>query len=216
MATFDLSAVEEHFSFRFRVLRSFYGLTTRDMGDLLNYKSSSAIPSLEKVPLTNRPSMQALINLQQHFGISLDWLFGLSSIPFTEETLQQAEEALADRLHSLFLDFTRNKFSVEQKLQALLRDLLSCDSFSCFTLNDRFVLLFLLTFLDEELCKAKKETRYHNFIVLDNQKIMMSKYPSFIPTLELFHQEMGNPHSTSMLDTYWDFNAFYLKAKKEW
>ena len=219
MAVYKMDSADKNFSAHFRDIQSFYGMTTRDMASLLNYKSASNIHYFTKIPMTNRPSYQALVNLQQLSGISLDWLFGLSPIPFAEETLEVAEKFLEERLNSLSLDFTDKKFSVEQKLQSLIFDLLSTNACKQFTLNDRFVLLFLINFLDNELCKAyaaievNREEKYNKFKVMENQKIVIRKYPGVISTLELFHEEMGKKHTASILSKDWDFNAFIQRNR---
>ena len=220
MAMYDASLVDQQFSTNFRLLRSFYSLTTRDLAGLLHYKSPSNIAYFEKLPLSNRPSYQVLVSLQQLYGISFDWLLGCSFAPFTEDTLKVAESMLESRLNSLSLDFTDEKFKVEQKLQGLLLDFLSSNYFSQFTLNDQFVCLFLINFLDEGLCKAyaaievNREKTYSKFRVVRDGKVIITKYPDFIPMLELFCKEKNRDHNTSVLGQCWDFMT-YIQSTRE-
>ena len=220
MAIYDLSNIDKNFSTHFKILRSFYELSVREMAELLNYKSPSNINYFENIPLSNRPSYQVLIYLQQLYGISVDWLFGIHSLPFTEKTLKAAENTLTVRLNSLSLNFTDKKFAIEQRLQKLLSDLTDTNTFVQFTLNDRFVLLFLINFLNNKLCKAYSEIeidqkeKYSKFTVIDNNKIIIRKHPEFIPLLELFHQEKNTTHNTTILEPHWDFISFSEQLPK--
>lgn len=215
MAIYDLSNIDESFSAHFKTLRLFFLLANREMAELLNYKSPSNIVYFEHIPMTNRPSYQALVYLQQLYGISIDWLFGIQSLPFTEETLKAAESTLNVRLNSLSLDFQDEKFSVEQKLQNLLFNLSNPNIFPNFVLNDQFVLLFLINFLNNELCKAfteieiNRKEKYSKFKVLENEKVIIRNHHEFIPMLELFQREKEIFHKTTILDPSWGFTLIH-------
>lgn len=221
MAIYDLTEADKKFSANFKTLRTFFHLTNREMAELLNYKSPSNINYFEKIPLTNRPSYQILVCIQELYGISIDWLFGLQTIPFTDETLTIAEKSLKKRLNSLSLDFTNKKFTTEQKLQNLLLDLITTNAFIHYVLSDRFVLLFLINYLDNELCKSyteitiNREEKYHRFKILENQKVEIRKHPEFIQMLELFHQETETIHTSSILDPKWNFTTNTQEGKNK-
>lgn len=93
--TFDHSDL--NFSDKFKALRNFYGLSAREMAALLNYKSSGNIAFFEKYPMTNKPTFQLLISMNQLFGVSIDWMLGIGEKPYTEENIRQAEIAQDER-----------------------------------------------------------------------------------------------------------------------
>lgn len=82
----------ELFSTNFKILRETYGLTLKGTANFLGLKSTGSIADWESQRIL--PSLDMLSNITDFFAVSADWLMGRSSIPYTEETVKYAEDAL--------------------------------------------------------------------------------------------------------------------------
>jgi transcriptional regulator with XRE-family HTH domain len=81
-----------------RLLRETYALPVSEMSWLLGLKSKGSIYQMEKgIAL---PSFAVMERLVCCFGVSIDWLLGLSSIPYTETTMLAAEQSLIEDFKS--------------------------------------------------------------------------------------------------------------------
>lgn len=78
------------FSKRIKCLRKSYKLTLVEFSDCCQFMSKATIGFWEKG--TAVPSVDVLAKLSTFFGISMDWFAGLSNIPYTKESIENAEK----------------------------------------------------------------------------------------------------------------------------
>lgn len=191
---------ELSFSHKFKALRSFYHLSTRDMAALLNYKSPANIAYFEKSPMTNKPSYQTFINLQQIYGISIDWMLGLNNTPYTVETVKQAEIQQMNRFILDPLEVKKNPESPESTVSFLKTDLFPNDViWKKLQLRDRFTLLLILNFLSVYIFQYYID--HHGGILakkVHGLKDMLGLNPSVKPQPIKKHAE----YSQAFLDLY--------------
>lgn len=83
------------FSKRLKLLRVSHDLSMSEMAELLFLKTSAAINEFESG--RSKPTTETAINIATYFGVSLDWLFGLSGIPYTNDSVVAAEKAAFER-----------------------------------------------------------------------------------------------------------------------
>lgn len=142
---------EKNFIYKFKLLREFYRFTVRDLATLLNYKNSSSITNFERAPMLKKPSFQTVIRIQQLYGISVDWLFGLSRTPYTEESVKQAEIEQQNRFSLNYDDITKNSQTLEATISFLKVNLFpNYLIWQRLDLNDRFVLLAILYYIESQ------------------------------------------------------------------
>lgn len=194
MAEYSTKTSELSFSKKFKALREFYNLSYRDMAGLLNYKSSGNIAYFEKVPMTNKPSYQILISLAQIYGISIDWMIGLSDVPYTEATVKAAEIEQASRFVVNPEVINQNAKSLESII-SFLKDSLFPNAIITqrLQLADRFILLFLVNYLagyveryyvnHEGWKDSKNQQNLKNLIGLDPKMKakQIKKHPDYLP-----------------------------------
>ena len=77
------------FSKRFKLIRACYKFTFVEFSNIFKIVSKTTVNSWEKE--TNIPSADVLADLSTFFGISMDWFAGFSSIPYTQESIENAE-----------------------------------------------------------------------------------------------------------------------------
>lgn len=77
-------------------LRTTYAFSIKNISDLLELKTTSAIGNIETYK--GLPSAQLLFRLTEKFGISLDWLFGISQTPYTDSSIEAAENELENKI----------------------------------------------------------------------------------------------------------------------
>lgn len=142
---------EKNFTEKFKLLRKFYGLTVRDLATLLNYKNSASITNFERTPMLKKPSFQTIIKMQQLYGIFVDWLFGLSGTPYTEESVKQAEIEQQNRFSLDYDDIAKNPQTPEATISFLKVNLFpNYLIWQRLHLNDRFVLLAILYYIESQ------------------------------------------------------------------
>ncbi len=152
MADYFFDHSEYSFSNKFKTIRSFYELPAREMAALLNYKSSANIAYFEKCPMTNKPTFQLLISINQLFGLSIDWLLGLSEIPYTEESVRQAEIAQDERLIVDPLVIPADSDAPENIMSSIKEGIFPRKVIQeKLVLRDRFTLIFLLNYISYAL-----------------------------------------------------------------
>ena len=84
----DLSIIGQ----RFKLVRAAYGLSLRDMADVLNTKSKTTIFRIEENEALL--SIELLNRFSRIFSISYDWLFGISDNPYIESYISHNEAIL--------------------------------------------------------------------------------------------------------------------------
>lgn len=163
MQDYSIESTERNFTKKFLIVRSFYGLTIRDLAALLNYKSSANITHFEKAPILKKPSFQTIIGIQQLYGISVDWLFGLSRTPYTEESVKQAEIEQQNRFFLDYDDIAKNPQTPEATISFLKMNLFpNYVIWQKLQLSDRFVLILLLNYLALYIFKYYRESHTGN------------------------------------------------------
>lgn len=84
------------FSKRFKLTRICYKFTFIEFSNAFKIVSKTTVNSWEKE--TNIPSADVLADLSTFFGISMDWFAGFSSIPYTNESIENAERNVFDKI----------------------------------------------------------------------------------------------------------------------
>lgn len=212
MPEYSYNTSDYHFSQKFSLLRNFYQISFKDLSALMNYKSKGNLTNFEKFPMPTKPSYQALVNLQQIFGISLDWMLGSSKLPYTEETVRQAEIEQAQRF---VYDKDRTKMvpdTPESMIDFLKTDLLPNQVIQKkLHLSDRFVLLYLLNYLsvyfvqyyvehhDNQIQKKfhsmKEKMTGKSLLAPDSIKRHPDYMPAFLQLREATKSPLGIPYS---------------------
>ena len=83
----------------FKKTRLAYDFSIRNISDLLELKTTSVIGNIET--LKGTPSLQLLVKFALRFGVSVDWLLGISNTIFTPDSVAAAERNLEERLSRL-------------------------------------------------------------------------------------------------------------------
>ena len=90
------------FSMRLKTLRESHALSMTELAELLFMKGRDAISKFETGK--SKPSMETAMTLSAYFGVSLDWLFGLSNTPYTNDSITSANRAAVERLSRVLPD----------------------------------------------------------------------------------------------------------------
>ena len=77
---------------RFKLLRTQYKLSTPKFAKLLNMKSPTSITNIENGRAL--PSFEMFVKIAKLFGISIDWLMGVSEIQYNEPLIAAIENEL--------------------------------------------------------------------------------------------------------------------------
>nr|WP_308612324.1 helix-turn-helix transcriptional regulator [uncultured Dialister sp.] len=232
MPEYSFEQTDFSFSRKFKALRTFYQISYRDLGTMMNYKSKANLTNFEKFPMTTKPSYQTIAALPQIFGISIDWMLGYSKIPYTEETIKQAENEQANRF-LLDLPVGNSPYDSPESLTDFLKREMFPNSVISqeLSLSDRFILLFLLNYLALYFVQyyiahhdSKIQMKIHKFkeffegsSTLEPDSI--TRHPDYMPAiLKLYgavkqskDQSSITPRS-SILDNRWDFIDYLQQA----
>ena len=84
------------FSKRIKQLRKCYKFTIVEFSTNFQLISKTSIGAWEKA--TAIPSADILADLSTFFGVSMDWFAGFSSIPYTKESIENAERNVFDKI----------------------------------------------------------------------------------------------------------------------
>ena len=87
------------FSKRFKLIRTSYKFSLQEFASIFKKISKSAVISWEKE--NNIPSADVLADLSTFLGISMDWFAGFSSIPYTKESIENAERNVFDKINDI-------------------------------------------------------------------------------------------------------------------
>lgn len=107
------------FSKRFKFIRTSYNFSLQEFASIFKIISKSAVISWEKE--NNIPSADVLADLSTFFGISMDWFAGFSNIPYTKESIENAERNVLNKVAEIdkgkvFLyTFPKEYISCEQR-----------------------------------------------------------------------------------------------------
>lgn len=92
------------FGEKIKILRVTYGLSMKNIADLLGYKNSGTISQIEAGIIT--PSYANLIQFANFYGVHLDWLIGRSYIIYTDESLEFSEKSFKEQIDDLKIEET--------------------------------------------------------------------------------------------------------------
>ena len=84
------------FSKRIKQLRKSYKFTIIEFSTYFQLVSKTSVGAWEKA--TAIPSADVLADLSTFFGISMDWFAGFSSVPYTKESIENAERNVFDKI----------------------------------------------------------------------------------------------------------------------
>ncbi|MSS81255.1 helix-turn-helix transcriptional regulator [Acidaminococcus fermentans] len=122
------------FSDRFILLRKLYKITQKDLAMLLRYKSRSNIADLESGRA--RPSFEVLLRIHHFYGVSIDWLMGISDTPYSEESISRAEKYAA----------LNESMNLPNEIKNYVNYVYNGKEPKFYTLDNRFNLLFFRNF----------------------------------------------------------------------
>lgn len=91
---------KEKFIYRYRQIRYSYGMRNAQMIKLLELKSQSSITNIDKGD--SLPSLDFICSISKIYGVSIDYLFGISDIPYTEESVLAAERAFFTKIEAIY------------------------------------------------------------------------------------------------------------------
>ena len=107
------------FSKRIKQLRKCYKFTIIDFSTCFKIVSKTSVGAWEKA--TAIPSADVLADLSTFFGISMDWFAGFSNIPYTNESIENAENFVLKKLIEIDRDTTYKSFYPNEYLNAETR-----------------------------------------------------------------------------------------------
>lgn len=87
------------FSKRFKLIRTSYKFSLQEFASIFKKISKSAVISWEKE--NNIPSADVLADLSTFLGISMDWFAGFSSMPYTKESIENAERNVFNKIEEI-------------------------------------------------------------------------------------------------------------------
>ena len=87
------------FPTRLKILRESHNVSMSDMAEFLFMQGSAAINQFERG--RSKPSVDTAVQISLFFGVSLEWVVGLSDIPYTPNSVQIANKARVERIQRL-------------------------------------------------------------------------------------------------------------------
>ena len=127
------------FAKRLKLLRTQYKLSTYKFAKLLNMKSATSISNIEAYRAF--PSFEMLCKMVTLFGISIDWLMGISEVKYNEPLIASIEEEL--------------------KTKPFIKNNTECLKLLCSneerTIEQRSYIIFKLQYLELEFNKEKEK-----------------------------------------------------------
>ena len=90
--------LENFFKTRLKELRESHNLTMTELAEILFMTSSAAVSQFETGK--SLPSYFKLLQISLFFGVSLEWLTGLSDRPYTEASITAAQKHLEKRINT--------------------------------------------------------------------------------------------------------------------
>ena len=163
------------FSKRIKQLRKCYKFTIIDFSTCFKIISKTSVGAWEKA--TAIPSADVLADLSTFFGISMDWFAGFSNIPYTNESIENAENFMLKKLIEMDKDATYKSFYPNEYLNAETRKEL-------YSLPVRANIVVLshccyIPFKEDELnYKPKAISKFENAVKYKANLIMNHLYPT--------------------------------------
>lgn len=172
------------FSERFKLLRQMYGASVKDLSTMLGNQPTN-VAALENHKIG--ASARVIILTSKIFGVSIDWMLGISHEPYTEETVVAAEQYLSDKIIRL----ARINKGYEQYI--ILRKGSMIQDWQRLDLDNRFNMVFLNQFMVSQMIqeidpnlKSTKKTR-------KTYKVnVFRSYSLIVPLAEKKHELITN------------------------
>lgn len=95
------------FKFRVKELRNIHKLSMNDLAEMLDMKNGTGINQFEAG--NSKPSMDMIIKYALLFGVSADWLLGLSSEPYTKDSIKAGKTAIEEKENFIKLQTSSKK-----------------------------------------------------------------------------------------------------------
>lgn len=92
---------------RLKILRETHKVSMSELAEFLFMRGSAAINQFERG--RSQPSVDTAVQISLFFGVSLEWVVGLSDIPYTPNSVQIANKARIERIQRL-KDVLENDF----------------------------------------------------------------------------------------------------------
>lgn len=163
------------FSKNFKLVRSTYKFTIVELAETFGLVSKTTVGAWEKG--TNIPSTDILADLSTFFGISIDWFAGISRIPYTPDSIENAENYVFKKLMEVDKNSTYKFFYPSEYLNIDTRKEL-------YSLSVRANIIVLshyayIPWKDEELnYKPKPISKFRNAVKYRTNLIMDHLYPT--------------------------------------
>lgn len=87
------------FSKRFKLVRTTYKFTIIEFASTFEIVTKTTVGAWEKETII--PSADVLADLSSFFGISLDWFAGFSDVPYTEDSIKNAEKYVMNKVFEI-------------------------------------------------------------------------------------------------------------------
>ena len=160
---------ENVFKTRLKELRESHNVTMTELADILGMTSSAAISQFETGK--SLPSYFTLLKIALFFGVSLEWLTGLSDTPYTKASITAAQKYLKQHIHILnaeavikdVIALWRNSQSIHYEKDASI-----IPDEADYAINGRLIFLMHATFLmDIKRGELLKVTDFIDFLSND-------------------------------------------------
>lgn len=163
------------FSKRIKLLRKSYKFTLIEFASYFKIVSKATIGFWEKENAI--PSADVLADLSTFFGISMDWFAGFSNTPYTNDSIENAENFVLKKLIEIDKDATYKSFYPNEYLDAKTRKKL-------YSLPVRANIIVLshcgyIPFKEDELnYKPKPISKFENAVKYRTNLIMNHLFPT--------------------------------------
>ena len=126
------------FGERLKLVQQMYGIPAKDFGIILGVTSTHIFAITSHKIGASAKIMTMMVN---SLGVSLDWMLGMSAIPYTEETISHAEEYLSQKIRKMINTNRDYGEHIHLKRGSMLKE------WQNLTLDNRFNMLFLNHFM---------------------------------------------------------------------
>jgi DNA-binding XRE family transcriptional regulator len=149
------------FKDQIKTLRIVHRLTISEMTHLCHLKNKISIIQFEQGK--THPLYVTWQNIAASFGVSMDWLAGLSAEPYREEVMEKYEEGLQQMESISYIRFETEYENLQQRITS-------------YSLPVRANMVFLLNYLDSIHDSRTYQDKLATFVALQTQKITKPIY----------------------------------------